>query len=191
MKKFIPCLVIFSFLVACQQTEVIATPTSTLPLLATQTATITSTLTPTPRPTYFLTPTRVPTIFDTAYSTERGVMIFTFHYQGDRNDYNAFHVFISSYKPDKITGYKIQTIDADYMLENGKLYQYSGSGEDWNWKLVELPVLHQNEDNFVTWKIYEDTYLGTWNEFTYVFQVVDKNWNTEFTTNVFSVMYTH
>ena len=33
------------------------------------------------------------------------------------------------------TGYRLGSIGADYLIENGNLYTYTGNGTDWNWSL--------------------------------------------------------
>jgi hypothetical protein len=51
-----------------------------------------------------------------------------------------------------ITGYPIVSIAADYLIENGSLYRYAGSGGSWAWTL--LKTLSVSESNGVaTWNV--------------------------------------
>jgi hypothetical protein len=51
-----------------------------------------------------------------------------------------------------ITGYPVVGIGADYLLENGFLYRYAGTGGSWAWTLIKsLPVTESN--GVATWNL--------------------------------------
>ena len=57
---------------------------------------------------------------------------YSFSYTGSPQ---YLHVFIDSDNA-TTTGYQAGEIGADYMVENGVLYEYSGSGGPWSWSRI-------------------------------------------------------
>jgi hypothetical protein len=57
----------------------------------------------------------------------------TVYYQGQFASYTFNHVFIDT-DVSSGTGYPIGGTGADYMIENGTLYRYVGSGGSWSWQ---------------------------------------------------------
>jgi hypothetical protein len=57
---------------------------------------------------------------------------YSFSYTGSPQ---YLHVYIDSDNA-AATGYQVGGIGADYMVENGVLYQYAGSGRSWSWSRI-------------------------------------------------------
>jgi hypothetical protein len=50
------------------------------------------------------------------------------------------------------TGYPLGTIGADYLIENGYLYRYAGSGGSWAWTLIKTVSLSKSS-GVATWNV--------------------------------------
>src|SRR6266480_2095113 len=50
------------------------------------------------------------------------------------------------------TGYPVGGIGADYLIENGFLYRYAGSGGSWAWTLIKTLSLSKS-NGMATWNV--------------------------------------
>jgi hypothetical protein len=85
---------------------------------------------------------------DLSITSTATAIAFAVTYQGTPS---FVRVYVQS-DPTASTGYPIETIGADYLLENGYLYRYSGTGGSWAWTLIT--TLSLSESNGVaTWNV--------------------------------------
>jgi hypothetical protein len=87
----------------------------------------------------------------TTLSISSSTTDLTFHvtYQGSTPSF--VRVYVDS--DDKTTtGYPIGTIGADYLIENGNLYRYTGTGGSWAWALVTTVQLTE-ANGVATWNV--------------------------------------
>src|SRR5438105_2750400 len=62
-----------------------------------------------------------------------------------------WHVYVDT-DQSATTGYKVQGIGANFMLENGTLYRYSGTGGAWGWTSVKT-VTYSNSAGLAKWTV--------------------------------------
>jgi hypothetical protein len=75
-------------------------------------------------------------------------LTFALTYQGTPS---FVRVYIDS-DQNAATGYPVDGIGADYLLENGYLYRYSGSGGSWAWTLIETVALAES-NGVASWSV--------------------------------------
>lgn len=76
----------------------------------------------------------------------------------------------------------MNSIGVDYLLENGVLNQYAGSGSDWAWAPTDDEIFFDNAGNSAQW-LFNSEGLGKPAAVDFVCQLVDVNWNAVSTTN--------
>jgi hypothetical protein len=110
-----------------------------------------------------------------------------FDFVGKTADYNGFQIFLDV-DQNLSTGYSINGVGADFLLENGTLNSYSGAGSDWSWTDAKESVLFDNADNVAQW-LFDTSKIGKPSSLDFVCQLVDTNWNTVFTTQKISFTF--
>src|ERR1700756_2091997 len=75
-------------------------------------------------------------------------LTFKLTYQGTPS---FIHVYVDSDRT-ATTGYPVGGIGADYLIENGFLYRYAGSGGSWAWSLIKTVSLSKS-NGVATWTI--------------------------------------
>jgi len=133
-----------------------------------------STATPT------VTPQTAEPISAIEVSNDSEYLNLQFTFTGAVDDYNAFQVFLDT-NQDAKTGFAINGVGADFLLENGALNAYAGSGSDWNWTLLENEIIHLNDEQTARWSVLLSD-LGNPQAFDFAAQLVDTGWNTVFTS---------
>ncbi len=101
-----------------------------------------------------------------------------FSFEGKVEDYNGFQVFMDT-DQNPSTGYLVNGIGADYLLENDTLNQYLGNGSDWNWSPTSDEILFDNSNNAAQW-IFDSARLGKLAAIDSACQLADTNWDTVF-----------
>ena len=104
-----------------------------------------------------------------------------FKFFGDVVSYNSFQVFLDT-DQNPFTGYSIQGIGADFLLENDTLNAYAGGGRDWVWKSVQVEMFFSNYGQVAKW-ILPRSALGNSKIIDAVFQLSDVNWRSAFVTS--------
>ncbi|MBK8617608.1 MAG: DUF4832 domain-containing protein [Anaerolineales bacterium] len=104
-----------------------------------------------------------------------------FAFAGKAEDYNGYQTFLDT-DQNSSTGYGVNGIGADYLLENGVLNQYAGSGSDWTWTPTDDEILFDNAGNSAQW-LFNSEGLGKPAAIDFVCQLVDVNWNAVSTTS--------
>lgn len=64
----------------------------------------------------------------------------------------SFHQLFLNLDGLTVTGYSLQNLGADVLVENGYLHRYSGGGADWSWQFVSSLPFFQSSD-LVTWTL--------------------------------------
>jgi len=93
--------------------------------------------------------------------------------------YNAFQLFVDT-DQNSNTGFVINGIGAEALFENRTWNIYDGSGTDWKWQPTELLILFEDTGSHAQWRISRTLFDASGLDM--VFQLVDTNWNTVFTT---------
>lgn len=73
---------------------------------------------------------------------------YTLGYTGT---YNYYHVYIDT-DQNITTGYQTVGVGANYLVENGGLYRYTGTGTNWSWALVKA-ITYSNSNGLAKWTI--------------------------------------
>jgi len=81
-------------------------------------------------------------------SSSSTTITFQVTYQGTPS---FVRVFVDTDK-NTATGYAVGSIGADYLIENGFLYQYAGSGGSWGWTEIKSVSLAQS-NGVATWNV--------------------------------------
>ena len=115
------------------------------------------------------------------------ILAIMFGFEGKMKNYNGFQVFLDVDK-NLSTGYSMNGIGADFLLENGTLNSYSGSGTDWAWTDTQAEVMFDTVDNMAQWMFDVDR-LGKPSAIDFVCQLVDTNWDTAFVTQKMSYTF--
>lgn len=69
------------------------------------------------------------------------------------------------------TGYRVAGIGAEFLIENGGLYAYTGTGSTWSWSLVsDLAVANEEDPDAVSWRFPRPA-LGATTSTSLVFEV--------------------
>ncbi len=116
-------------------------------------------------------------IFNPQISNDTETINLSFEYVSGQ--YNAFQLFIDA-DQNPNTGFSINSIGAEALFENNTWNIYDGSGPDWKWQPTEVLILFEDTGSRVSWNI-SRTLLNS-SQFDVVFQIVDTNWDTVFTT---------
>lgn len=111
-------------------------------------------------------------------SNDAETVRFSFDYVS--GTYNAFQLFMDTDR-DPNTGFNLNEIGADVLIENDSLNLYGGSGtDDWNWTPAETAIAFEDTGSQVIWKIPRPLLNAV--HFDAVFQLVDANWDTAYVT---------
>lgn len=110
-------------------------------------------------------------------SNDAETIQFSFDYASGQ--YNAFQLFIDT-DQDPGTGFAVNGIGAEALFENHTWNIYDGSGADWKWQPTEVAINFTDTGSRVSWNIARELLKAS--QFDIVFQVVDTNWDTVFTT---------
>lgn len=117
------------------------------------TATATPTRTNTPVPT--ATPTKTSTpgscvnpICNQLATNDATTVHYQYNYTGT---FTYYRVYIDT-DQSVSTGFQTGGVGANYMLENTRLYSYSGTGTNWSWTLIKT-VTHSNASGLVQWTV--------------------------------------
>ncbi len=105
-------------------------------------------------------------------------VIFSFDYAS--GEYNAFQLFIDTDQNPR-TGFIVNGIGAEILVENDTWNTYSGSGSNWSWTPTEAEISLEDTGTHVNWKIPRS--LLTASQFDYIIQIADMNWDTAFATD--------
>lgn len=73
-------------------------------------------------------------------------------YKLTKNSNYSFHRVYMDADQNSATGFSGNGVGADYLLENGNLYKYSGTGADWSWTLVKA-VNYSAAASAVQWTV--------------------------------------
>ncbi len=129
-----------------------------------------------------------PADYETAWFTSDAAKVYIAYRDRqpiDTEKFWAWHVLIDSdYQTS--TGLDYVNVGADYMLTGDRLYQYAGTGEDWQWTLVQT-VPSSINDKFVEFAI-DRSILGQSNQFRLNFY--GGNFSVDGTTNDFFLVDT-
>jgi len=89
----------------------------------------------------------------------------------------SFQVFIDTDRS-AATGYSINGIGADSLLEGPKAYTYKGDGKSWDWGELTASPEYTPTEGLVTWKIGKEPLgLAQAAGADFVAQLVDTNWD--------------
>ncbi len=141
------------------------------------------------------TPTSIPTATSTSepvtstatlvsnieISNKDFFLTLKFAFAGKAEDYNGFQVFLDTNQASS-TGYSVNSIGADFLLENGTLNQYAGKGSDWSWSPMDANILFDNANNTAQW-IFDTATFGKPIAIDFVCQLADTSWNAVFTAD--------
>ncbi len=116
-------------------------------------------------------------IFNPQISNDTEMVQLSFDYASGK--YNAFQLFIDT-DQDPGTGFAINGIGAEALFENHTWNIYGGSGTDWTWEPTEVMIDFTDTGSRVIWNISRELLKAS--QFDVVFQIVDTNWDTVFTT---------
>ena len=116
-------------------------------------------------------------IFNQQISNDAKMIQLSFDYASGK--YNAFQLFIDT-DQDTSTGFAINGIGAEALFENHTWNIYSGLGTDWTWEPTEVLIDFTDTGSRVVWNISRELLKAS--QFDVVFQIVDTNWDTVFTT---------
>jgi len=105
-------------------------------------------------------------------------IIFSFDYASGA--YNAFQLFIDT-DQNLRTGFIVNGVGAEILVENDTWNTYNGSGSNWSWQTTEEIISLEDTSNHVDWKISRS--LLTASQFDYIIQIADMNWDTAFATD--------
>ena len=105
-------------------------------------------------------------------------VIFSFDYISGQ--YNAFQLFIDT-DHDSRTGFVVNGVGAEILVENDTWSTYSGSGSTWSWQTTEEIISLEDTGSHVDWKISRS--LLNASQFDYLIQIADMNWDTAFVTD--------
>ena len=117
-------------------------------------------------------------ILDPQITNDAENIIFSFDYASGA--YNAFQLFIDTDQNPR-TGFIVNGIGAEILVENDTWNTYNGSGLNWSWQTTEELISLEDTGSHVTWKISRS--LLTASQFDIVFQLVDTNWDVVFVTD--------
>lgn len=140
-----------------------------------------------PTPTQAAVPTETSSvegaqISDLKAEADGDSLVISFAFTGPLANYNAFQVFIDTDRS-AATGYSINGIGADRLLEGPKAYTYKGDGKSWDWDELTVPVEYMPTEGLVTWKIGKEPLgLAQAAGADFVAQLVDTNWDAAAST---------
>ncbi len=117
-------------------------------------------------------------ILDPQITNDAENIIFSFDYVS--GEYNAFQLFIDTDQNPR-TGFIVNGIGAEILVENDTWNEYNGSGSNWSWTPTEELISLEDTGSHVTWKISRS--LLTASQFDYIIQIADMNWDTAFVTD--------
>ncbi len=116
-------------------------------------------------------------IFNPQISNDAETIQLSFDYASGQ--YNAFQLFIDT-DQNSGTGFAVNGIGSEALFENHTWNIYDGSGSDWKWQPTEVLINFTDTGSHVGWNISRELLQAT--QFDIVFQIVDMNWDTVFTT---------
>jgi hypothetical protein len=163
-------------------------PTAT-PVPPTETPAPTATPTETPQPVGG-GPVTSASITNFKVEQQGSAIVISFDFSGHTSDYNAFHIFVDS-DNSAATGYKVDDIGAEFMLENASLFSYGGDGDSWAWNQVSPADVGFNPaEPTVSWTVERAALkLDKATAAAFVAQLVNTNWDTVATTPKLAVEF--
>lgn len=132
----------------------------------------------TPTPEVISSTTDEARISNIQLSNKASFLTIRFDFTGSTSDYNGYQVLLDS-DQDPSTGFSINGIGAEFLLENEILNSYSGSGSDWAWTDTGVAVLFESRGNTAQW-LFDASSLGQLSALDFVCQLADTNWETVF-----------
>lgn len=91
--------------------------------------------------------------------------------------YTSYHVFIDT-DANYQTGWSVNTIGAEYMIENNTLLQKTGAATDWSWSVVAgVSPLVSSTNGLYQWSVPVSALTGTGNTHKIVFHATDGSRN--------------
>lgn len=132
---------------------------------------------PTPMPTVeaLVQPSTLISDLQVAYDAEN--LTIQFGFSGSVEIYNGFQIFLDT-DQNATSGLSIGGIGADFLLENGTLSTYAGTGADWQWtQLTEAEITYENGEQTARWQV-RLADLGNPAALDLAAQLVDTGWNT-------------
>jgi hypothetical protein len=137
-----------------------------------------------PLPTSTAAPTATPEplelISNIQVSSNAETLNLQFTFSGALENYNALQAFLDV-DQNPATGFALNGLGADFLLENGTLNAYTGSGSDWAWNPLDAQVTFSSENQTAIWNL-PHAALGDAAAMDIIFQLVDTNWDTAFVT---------
>ncbi len=134
-----------------------------------------------PLPTSTLAPTVAPEPISNPHAESATEYLnLQFAFTGAPERYNGFQVFLDI-DQNPATGFSVGSLGAEFLLENDTLNAYAGSGSDWNWTPLENEIVFLNDMPTARWSVLLAD-LGSPQALDFVAQLVDKDWNTIFTS---------
>src|SRR5262245_22803120 len=86
-----------------------------------------------------------------------------------QNDWDFKRVYIDTDRT-STTGFRYAGIGSEYLIENGTLYLYTGTGLDWTWSRVrDIGVTHETDPGAVAWTLFRSD-LGSVTTTDLIFQ---------------------
>jgi len=116
-------------------------------------------------------------IFNPQISNDAETIQLSFDYASGK--YNAFQLFIDA-DQNAGTGYRFNGIGAEMLFENQTWNIYNGAGTDWTWEPTEPLIDFTDTGSHARWNFSRELLEAS--QFDIVFQIVDMNWDTVFTT---------
>jgi len=88
-------------------------------------------------------------LFDSVTTNDATNVYYSVQYSGT---WSLFHVFVDS-DQNTSTGYATGGLGADYMIENGTLYQHTGGATSWTWTNLGAVAAYTNTGSKVSWTV--------------------------------------
>jgi hypothetical protein len=126
------------------------------------------------------TPEPVELVSGVQISNDSEYLNLQFAFTGVVDEYNAIQAFLDT-DQNPATGFSVNGLGADFLLENGALNAYAGTGSDWAWTPLENEIIFLNAEQTARWSVLRAD-LGNPAALEAVFQLVDANWDTVFVT---------
>lgn len=88
-------------------------------------------------------------LFDSLTTNDASNVYYSVQYSGS---WSLFHVFLDT-DQNASTGYATGGLGADYLLENGSLYQHTGGSTSWTWTNLGSVAAYSNTGSKVNWTV--------------------------------------
>lgn len=135
-----------------------------------------------------MTPAAPPAVEALEITPKDNVILISLAFTGAPENYAAFQVYVDADRNSE-TGYSVQGIGAEYLIENGALFRYKGDGTSWDWEEIAAETLEfVQEGNTATWQIDRaEVGLNESERAAFVALLQDTSWNTVATSEVINV----